>query len=72
MIGALRVETLHRCYKHTENVHVTFCRPNKRIFDKILAFSTATFQTLVFSIVECVGVSLLEMGQGVGTGVGTG
>ena len=32
-------ETLHRCYKHIEDVHVTFCR-RKIIFDKITGFST--------------------------------
>ena len=30
-------ETVHRCYKHIEDVHVTFCR-RKIIFDKITAF----------------------------------
>ena len=37
--------TLHRYYKHIEDVHVT-----KRIFDKITAFFTWTYQTLEFII----------------------
>ena len=32
-------ETLHRCYKHIEDVHVTFAG-KKIIFDKIMAFWT--------------------------------
>ena len=34
-----QVETLHRCYKHSENVHVTLCRC-KNNFDISTAFST--------------------------------
>ena len=32
-------ETLHRCYKHIEDVRVTFCRRNTN-FDKITMFFT--------------------------------
>ena len=33
-------ETFHRCYKHIEDVHVTFCWQENNFFDKITAFWT--------------------------------
>ena len=33
-------ETLHRCNKHIEDVHVTFSRQENHCFDKITAFLT--------------------------------
>ena len=38
-VSSNQFETLHKCYKHIEDVHVTFCR-QKIIFDKIMAFLT--------------------------------
>ena len=45
-------ETLHRCYKHIEDVHVTFCT-QKYNFDKVTAILTMTFQALV-SDIDCL------------------
>ena len=41
-------ETLYRCYKHIEDVHVTFCR-RKTNFNKITTFLTQTVLRLGFS-----------------------
>ena len=65
-------ETLHRCYKHIEDVHVFFFAHKNIIFDKITAILILTFQTLVSSIDwQCLG-SWVRMGQGVRTGLGHG
>ena len=44
-------ETLHRCYKHIDDVHVTFCSfaGKNLIFDKITTFLTYTGLRLGFS-----------------------
>ena len=36
-------ETFHRCYKHIEDMHVTFCR-RENIFDKITALDLDNFE----------------------------
>ena len=42
-----RFETLHRCYKHIEDVHVTFSRQENH-FDKITVFWTETIFQVMF------------------------
>ena len=38
-----KFETLHRCYKHIEDVHVTLSRQVKKKFDKITTFGLRQF-----------------------------
>ena len=61
--SSIQFEFLHRYYKHIEDVHVTFCW-QKFFFDKIIAFLTLTFQTLVFSIGWCWRVLWGGWGRG--------
>ena len=44
-------ETLHRCYKHIEHVHETFCRKKEfSFFTKLWHFSTKTILRLTVNI----------------------
>ena len=37
-------ETLHRCYKHIEDVHVTFCRRNTYFWQNYDIFDLDSFE----------------------------
>ena len=37
-------ETLHRCYKHIENVHVTFCRQKTNFLQNYDIFDLDIFE----------------------------
>ena len=62
-------EMFQRCFKHTEDTHVTFLRKKQYFFDKITAFATLTVQTIVNSMDWICSGSGVGMGWGVGWGL---
>ena len=48
-VSSIQFETMHRYFKHIEDLHVTCCT-QKYNFDKVIAILTLTFQIIVSSV----------------------